>query len=81
VESGLLPPKPSAVVQVPELLQGVKIPANPDVRQWTDEDRQAWAALSPEQKKHWVANRGQAEAISQAEAQKAARPQAWLQNC
>jgi hypothetical protein len=35
----LLPPKPSAVVQMPEALQGVPIPSNPDIKQWTDEDR------------------------------------------
>jgi hypothetical protein len=80
-EEQMLPPKPSAVVQVPETLQGVQIPKNPDTKQWDQEDRQAWAQLSPQQKKDLVANRGQAQQISQAEAQKAARPQAWCQNC
>jgi hypothetical protein len=34
VEEQLLPPKPTAVVEVPQTLQGVEIPKNPDVKQW-----------------------------------------------
>jgi hypothetical protein len=36
--------------------------------------------MSPEQKKQWVANRPNVGKIANAEAQKAARPQAWWQN-
>jgi hypothetical protein len=52
-----LPPKPSAVVDIPETLEGVQIPRSPDIKQWTEEDREAWNAMSPERKKDWVANR------------------------
>jgi hypothetical protein len=66
----LLPPKPSAVVQVPEALQGVPIPSNPDLKQWTEEDKAKWGAMSPEQKKAWVANRPNVGQIANTEAQK-----------
>jgi hypothetical protein len=33
------------------------IPKNPDTKQWDDQDRQAQAQLSPQQKEEWVANR------------------------
>ena len=55
---------------------GVPIPASADIKQWTKEDRQAWNAMSPQQKKDWVANRPRVAKIANAEAQKAARPQA-----
>ena len=34
------------------------IPKNPDTKQWDDQDRQAQAQLSLQQKEEWVANRG-----------------------
>jgi hypothetical protein len=40
----LLPPKPSAVVEIPEQLQGVPIPGNPELKQWTEEDKAKWNA-------------------------------------
>jgi hypothetical protein len=52
----LLPPKPSAVVEIPEQLQGVQIPGNPDLKQLTEEDKQKWNSMSPEQKRAWLAN-------------------------
>jgi hypothetical protein len=52
----LLPPKPSAVVEIPEQLQGIAIPSNQDLKQWTEEDKQKWNSMSPEQKRAWVAN-------------------------
>ncbi|HEY5811742.1 MAG TPA: hypothetical protein VIT23_03700 [Terrimicrobiaceae bacterium] len=41
----LLPPKPSAVVQVPDTPQGVQIPKNPDTKQRDEQDKQAWRRM------------------------------------
>jgi hypothetical protein len=31
-------------------------PGQPDIKQWTEEDKAKWNSMSPEQKKAWVAN-------------------------
>jgi hypothetical protein len=58
-------------VEVPEALQGVPIPSNPDLKQWSEEDKAKWNAMSPDQKKQCVANRPNVGQIANAEAQNA----------
>ena len=37
--------------EVPETLKGIGTPKTGNVREWDDQDRQAWAAMRPQRKK------------------------------